>query len=160
MQPDAIQVISIHDHQGEFLAFDLKHVLQVLEARLADWAWCLTVLDGVGGEYSEAVCRQVERAGRLWLSTPELNQLANDIRQTIDAECIGFPAGVDRQKVSDRDVDLGYFPSGRAGLAIVAVDGSYYEVYAKDPELVESLRKHFKEVRLEDPSRYFSATGV
>jgi hypothetical protein len=62
--------------------------------------------------------------------------------------------------VTVEDVNLGLFPTSKAELAIVAVDSSFFEIYAKDPQLVTALQHHFKEVRLQDPASYFHVSGA
>jgi hypothetical protein len=159
MEQTAVQVVSIHDRQGSILAVDLKQVLQALQPHLGHWTWCVTVLDCLGGDYSQAVCKAVEDAGPsgVWLSSQELSRLAEDIRQTIEGEWIALPSSLHREAITAEDLDLGFFPTSRAELALVVVDSSFVEVYAKDPEVITSLRRHFRDVRAQDPALYFHA---
>jgi hypothetical protein len=157
MQQTAVQVISIHDRQGSVLTVDLNQVLAALEPDLGRWTWCVTLLDCMGGEYSQAVCEAVERArpSGLWMSSQELLKLAEDIHQTIEGEWIAFPSSIKRDAVTAEDLDLSFFAVSRAELALVVVDSSFVEIYAKDLDVVSRLRRHFKDVRLHDPALYF-----
>jgi hypothetical protein len=150
-----VQVWSIHDTNDSGLAFDLKDVLRALNGRLGQWTWCVTELDSLGGE-SEALCRAVEaaRGAGVWLSSEELVRLADGIYQTIDGTFIAFSRGVDRQ-TTNAAAELAEFPNGKAELAICVIDGSVFEVYAKDAEIGELLRCSFRDVRTEDPSMYY-----
>ncbi len=159
MPKTAIQVLSIHDHKASLLAFDLKDLLQALNRHFAQSAWCITLLECVGGEACEEACRTVENSGGagLWLSGQELVSLANRIDQTIEGEFLAFPGDIDRATVTEQDLDLGHFPNSKAELAIVAVDSSYFEVYARAPDVLATLRQHFQDVRVQDPGSYFYA---
>jgi len=159
MPKSAVQVFSIHDHQESLLAFDLKDVLQALNGQFALAAWCITVLECVGGERCEEACQAVEKSegAGVWLSWDELVKLANQIDQTIEGEFLAFPREIEKASVTGQDLDLGHFPTSKAELAILAVDSSYFEVYAKNPEVLAALRHCFRDVRLEDPSPFFYA---
>jgi len=82
-----------------------------------------------------------------------LNQ-ARKVYQTVAGAFLAFPRGLNMKSIAADDLNLRAFPSSRAELAIVAVDGSFFEVFAKDPELLTPLRK-FPDVREENPAAYF-----
>jgi len=157
MQETAVLVLSIHDHQNSVLAFDLKEVLQALGKYSEKWTWCITRLECIGREDSETMCQAVETAGAsgIWASWQELVKLADKIDQTIEGELLAFPADIDKRTIAAADLDLGVFPTSKAELAIVVVDSSYFEIYAKDPGIAATIRGHFQEVYVQDPSKYF-----
>jgi hypothetical protein len=155
MRTQDIAIVSIHPDPAQPLALDLKEVLGALKPYCERWIWCVRNLDWLG-ENSEAVCQRVEAAGLggLWMSSQDLLGHARGIYQTIEGEFLAFPREIDLGTVSADEVNLGAFPESRAELAIVAVDGGYFEVYAKDPKLLTAL-KQFKDVRDENPGAYF-----
>jgi hypothetical protein len=155
MKTQDITILSIHPDATQPLAFDLKELLAALKPYCERWIWCVRNLDWLG-ENSEAVCQQVEAAGLagLWMSSQDLLGHARGIYQTIEGEFLAFPREVDPRTVNADEVNLGAFPASRAELVIVAVDGGFFEVYAKDPKLLTPLRQ-FKDVREEDPGAYF-----
>jgi hypothetical protein len=157
MQKTAIQILSIHDRRDACLAFDLKDVLRALGRHLEQWIWCITELDCIGSR-TEAVTQQVKAArGRgVWMHSAEMMKLAGDMDQTIDGEIIAFPKDIDRHSIEARELNVSAFPGSRAELAIRAVDSSFFEVYTKDPEIAHLLRRQFKDIHSEDPTRYFS----
>jgi hypothetical protein len=158
MHRERVQVLSIHDHKESVLAFDLKDVLKALNGRFAECVWCITVLDCFGSEICEEACRAVENSdGGIWMSWHELQLLAAQSIQTIEGEFLAFRREIGRASITERDLNLGEFPTSKAELAILAVDSSFFEVYAKDPEVLVALRRSFQDVRLEDPSPYFFA---
>jgi hypothetical protein len=150
-----VAVISIHPDPGQPLGLDLKEILAALEPHLQRWIWCVRNLDWLGNE-SEPVCRRVESAGPrgLWMTSKELLSCASGIHQTVEGDFLAFPRELQAKAVKDDELNLRAFPSSRAELAIVAVDGGFFEVYAKEPELLTRLR-HFQHVRDENPSLYF-----
>lgn len=155
MQTQNVSIISIHADPAQPLAIDLKDLLCVLGPHLEEWIWCVRYLDWLGQD-SEAICRQVEAAGPsgLWLSSQELMTHAREVYQTIEGQFLAFPRAIDRSTVEAHELDFGEFPSSRADLAIVAIDGCFFEVFAKDSELLSSYGR-FKGVRVENPSAYF-----
>src|SRR5881275_699330 len=108
MPPTTAQILSIHDHRGASLAFDLKDVLRAVEEYGSRWVWCMTLLDAVGGENVQAACRAVEASGDdgVWLSWQELNGLAAQIEQTIEGEWIAFPQEERGHQLVAEDLDL------------------------------------------------------
>jgi len=89
------------------------------------------------------------------MSWEQLVQWAAQIQQTNDGEFIAFSSDIERATITDEDLDLGQFPTSKAQLAVLAIDSTYFEVYAKDPDVLVALRRSFRDVRLEDPSPYF-----
>lgn len=148
----SVQVHSIHDRNGGLLAFDLKDILEALEPLLHRWTWHVGNMETVSNAVPIA-----EPEGQ-WLSSRELTDFANAIAQTIDGTFIAYPKehgtrGV--SEVGDLDELEIAFPTSLAELMIVAVDSSYFEVYAKDPKVTELLRRRFTDVREKDPNVYF-----
>src|SRR5207302_4007342 len=123
MGQESVQILSIHDHKQSVLAFDLKEVLQALNARFARCVWIIRNLDCFGGEACEETCRAVENSGGagVWMSWEELVQLAAQIQQTIDGEFLAFSSDIERATITDEDLDLGQFPTSNAQSAVLAI---------------------------------------
>jgi hypothetical protein len=157
MMQTAVQVVSLHDRKGTLLAVDLKDVLLALEKQLGKWTWYMRLLECVGGEYSQAMCQAAEssEARGLWISEEDLLKLAQDLDQTIDGEWIAFPKAIDPEQITQDDLNLGFFPTSKAELAIAVIDSTFVQVYAKDAAVITALQRHFKDVRLEDPANHF-----
>jgi hypothetical protein len=155
MKTQNVSIVSIHPDPARPLALDLKDLLIALKPDWNQWIWCVRNLDWLGAD-SELVCRDVEAAGPagLWLTSEELYSHASGVYQTIEGDFLAFPREVDPIAVNGAELDLGAFPVSRAELAIVAVDGSFFDAYAKDSEVLAVLRQ-FGSVRDENPSLYF-----
>ena len=151
-----VAVISIRRDAGRPLGLDVKDILAALGPRLDGWLWCVKGLDWLGGDAAEALCRKVDaaRPGGVWLASAELRRFAQDVYQTIDGEFYAFPRATDIRAVDPHELHPAAFPSSAAELAILAVDGSYFDVLAKDPQNQEPLR-HLPGARDEDPGKYF-----
>jgi hypothetical protein len=156
MQKQYPYVLSIHPDPEQPLAIDLKNLLQVLGPRLPGWVWCIRYLEWLG-DADEGFDQAVEAAGSsgVWLSSADLMRHAKQVYQTIEGQFLAFPKNTDRGQLDDQDLNLLDFPFNKMELAIVAIDGCFFEVYAKDPSLV-NLLSCFKDVREEDPTHYFS----
>jgi hypothetical protein len=155
MQIRELDVISIHPDPSQPLGMDLKHILSALEGKLGDWVWCVKNLDWLGND-GEAFCEAVETAGPegLWIDSHDLVEKVKGIYQTIEGEFLAFPRSIERQDVRTIDLGLSSFPTSRALVAIVAVDGCYFDVYSKDPEVTSLLQK-LPNARSERPENYF-----
>jgi hypothetical protein len=153
--PETIQVLSIHDAKDMQLAVDLKDILRVLTGYLTRWTWCITSLDCQGGE-CDAVCQAVENASPgSWMSSEDLVKFAGGVHQVIEGTFIALPKNIDRESIEPADLDLGEFPSHRAEFAVVVVDGSWFDVFTKDPEIADLLRRSFEDVRDQNPGNFF-----
>lgn len=155
MQTQNVSIVSVHPDPAQPLAFDLKDLLAALTPYLGRWIWCLRNLDWLGQD-GEVLCKKVEAAGPagFWIPSQDLLKQAGKIYQTIEGEFLAFPSGVDVRTIDAAELSLRSFPWNRAEIAIVAVDGGFFEVFAKDPVRLTALRC-FKDVRDEDPSGYF-----
>jgi hypothetical protein len=149
-----VAIVSIHPDPAAPLAIEVKDILAALAPHLPHWIWCVRKLDWLG-ENADAVCQMVEAAPNgLWMTSQELLAHTRKIYQTIDGEFLAFPRKIEPNEVAPDEIGLAGFPESRAELAIVAVDGSYFEVYAKDAGIAASLRA-LKNVREENSDRYF-----
>jgi hypothetical protein len=155
VKTQSIAIVSLHPDPDKPLAFDLKEILAALGPQLQSWIWCVRNLDWLG-ENADAICETVEAAapGGIWLKSDDLLKRARGVYQTIEGELLAFPCEIDPKTVPVQELSLRAFPGGRAELAIVAVDGGFFEVYAKDAEVIGGL-KSFCEVRDENPDNYF-----
>lgn len=79
-----VRVLSIHDHDGQALAFDLTDILQAIEPMLDRWTWYVGELDAGTG---------IETIDGQWLSSGKLVELAKKVTQTIEGTFIAFPKG-------------------------------------------------------------------
>jgi hypothetical protein len=151
-----LTILSLRPDPSDPLGLDLKHVLSAFGREIADWVWCVKDLDWLG-ENAESLCQAVEAAGPggVWVDSQDLHREANGIYQTIEGEFIAFSRSIDRQGLGPFDLSLSSFPESRAVIAIVAVDGCYFDVYSKDPETTRRLRERFPTARVEDPKLYF-----
>jgi hypothetical protein len=150
-----VAVVSIHPDPATPIALDIKDILAALGSHLPQWTWCVRDLDWLG-ENADALCRTVEAStpNGHWLASEDLLSQARHVYQTIEGEFLAFPRGVEPNEVKVQDLNLGTFPESKAELAIVAVDGCYFDVYVKDPEMLTSLRE-LGDVRDEDTKMYF-----
>jgi hypothetical protein len=159
MKTQNVSIVSIHPDPTVPLGFDVKDILAALATRLPQWIWCVRNLDWLG-ENADAVCQMVEAAPNgLWMTSQELLAHAGRIYQTVEGEFLAFPHNVEPKKVDCQEMSLAAFPESRAELAIVAVDGSFFEVYAKDAGDAAALQA-FKNVREENPAEYFWSGGA
>jgi len=117
-------------------------------------------LDCTGGE-AQSLCEAVAKRGRqgVILSGEELWAAGQKFGQTIDATLAAAPPGDYEPKELEAIGDLARFPDSPARLVVRAIDGSFFEVIAKDPSFVESLKSCFQDVREEDISHYFPVPG-
>jgi hypothetical protein len=151
-----IAVVSVRPDASPPPRLDLKDILGALAPSQGDRVWYVKGLDWLGRRAAESLCRQVDvaRPGGVWLSSDELLRYAQDVQQTVEGEFFAFPRITDRRAINPNDLNLAAFPSSSAELAIVAVDGSSFDVLAKDPHDLEPLRA-LAGVRDEDARTYF-----
>ena len=151
-----LDVVSIHPDPGNPPGLDLKEILAALAPKLGEWSWCVRGLDWLGPD-GEPTCRAVELAGvgGLWLDSEALVERASTIYQTIEGIFLAFPRAIDRRRLNPADLDLSAFPESPASLAIVAIDGGSFDIYAKDRDVPALLHAALANVRDEDAGRYF-----
>jgi hypothetical protein len=156
MKTRELSVISLHPDPSNPLGLDLKQIISALDREIEDWVWCVKHLDWLG-ENGESLCQAVEAAGAggFWIDSPVLLQEVAGIYQTIEGEFIAFPRTIDRRQLGLLDLSLSSFPASRAVVAIVAVDGCYFDVYSKDSKTTGRLYERFPDARVEDPKLYF-----
>jgi hypothetical protein len=154
----SVHIVSIRDAtpDDQALSFDLKDILAALGERVAGLRFAIRSLDatGAGADESAAQIRAADATG-LVLDLDQLRAIAARIDQSIDAEIVAYPAGTDPAALTAADRNLAAFPSNRMVLAILAIDSSAFEVYAKDPALAELLLARFHDAHREDPAPYF-----
>jgi hypothetical protein len=156
MRMQELAVVSIHPDRSNPLGLDLKHILSALEKTREDCVWCVKNLDWLG-ENGESLCEAVEAAGPegMWIDSKDLARTVSGIYQTIEGEFLAFPASINRQDIGALELELSSFPGSRAIVAVVAVDGCYFDVYSKDPETTRLLHAKFPDAKDENPDRYF-----
>ncbi|HET8670696.1 MAG TPA: hypothetical protein VFM05_08750 [Candidatus Saccharimonadales bacterium] len=66
-----------------------------------------------------------------------------------------FIKSTNESTLTAKDLNLAFFPENEIHLAIVAVDSTYFEVYAKDQSVVANINDRFTTVMLHDPIDYF-----
>lgn len=154
-----VYIVSIHDEEPDrrVLAVDLRHILAALESFARHWIFCVTKLDAIGSGV-EPLMQQVESSPRgVWLSYAEMVSWAGRIEQTLDGTVVAFPGGTSVEGVEQSELIPGSFPASRALCVIEAVDSSYFEVYAKDRAVKETLHHLFSHVIERDPAEYFGS---
>lgn len=156
MNTTTVSIVSVRPDPDRRLDLDLKHILSALAPFLSEWMWCIRNLDWLGDQGSEDLCLAVETAGRkgLWMSSQDLVDIANRVYQTIEGEFVAFAKCIDAETISSDDLALGCFPRNEAQLAIVAIDGGFFEVYAKDATFLMPFQG-MRSTQQEDPSKYF-----
>ncbi len=156
MKTQELTVFSLRPDPSNPLGLDLKHILSALDRKIADWVWCVKNLDWLG-ENGESLCQAVEAAGPggFWIDSHDLVKEVNGIYQTVEGEFIAFPQSIDRRELGPLDLSLSSFPGSRAVVAIVAVDGCYFDVYSKDSEATGRLHERFPDATVENPELYF-----
>lgn len=159
MPDPQVYVVSVHDEEPErpVLAVDLKHILAALRPVAGDWHFCVVNLEATGAG-AEPLHSQIEAAsGRgAWFGFDEMQGRADAIEQTIEGVILAFAGSTTPETVNAQELELGSFPSSRAVCAIVAIDSSYFEVYAKNSAVVERIRQSFTRVISRDTQDYFS----
>jgi len=114
-----------------YLAFDLSDILGLLGERAIRSRWRAVAVWATGKERVEGQTELEDLAkARSWIEGEHLNRLAHeDVQQVIDGEFSGFDQGSDSPWV-----------------IICAVDSTYYEVYSREPGVLQSVRAAFKDV--------------
>jgi formylmethanofuran dehydrogenase subunit E len=139
-------IVSIHDrHPAGYLAFDVIDIIDAILPKVSSYYWIALDVDWIGGSIREGET----------MTTFELKLCLANVVQIIDGIFLGYNTlcpELDRGKAAK---DYAHFPDSDADIAIVAVDGSFFEVYTKDAEIIRLLRDRFVDVREEDVSNYF-----
>lgn len=143
---NTIQIVSIHDVGPKgFLSFDLVQILMAMQQSVRQCSWIV----------SDFECTGEPVPTRTIFSFNQLANYAQSVGQTIECTVVGVPpcdlAGTDLETVTR----ISDFPTSRARVAILAVDSSYFEVISKDSVVITQIQQAFREVRVEDPRRYF-----
>ncbi len=135
---------------------DLRDILQALGPRLGDWGWCVKHLDWLGDAAADEFSQRVEaaRPGGVWLPSEMLQQYARNVWQTIDGDFYAFPQTVDPGSVNTRNLDAMSFATLPWELAIRAVDGTWFDILAKDPDDLSRVR-HLAGARVEDVTDHY-----
>jgi hypothetical protein len=156
MISSTITIMSLRPAIDGPLEFDLKHILHALRPFLSEWVWCIQKVDWLGDDISEDVCQKVAGTGAngLWISSDALLEIVNKVYQTIEGVFLAFPIATDPGTLPLKDIELKYFPTSPASLAIVAIDGSFFEVYTKDAKHIGALQI-FEGIQYENPNLYF-----
>ena len=156
MKTQELTVLSLRPDPTDPLGLDLKHILSAFGSKLADWVWRVKNLDWLGND-GEPLCQAVEAAGPggYWIDSRELVKEVNGIYQTIEGEFTAFPKSMDRANLGPLDLELSSFPESRAVVAIVAVDGCYFDIYSKNPDATNMVHERFPEATVENPEVYF-----
>jgi hypothetical protein len=156
MISSTVTIISLRPAVDRPLELDLKHILHALRPFLSEWVWCIQKVDWLGDDSSEDVCQKVAGMGAngLWISSDALLESVNKVYQTIEGDFLAFPIATDPRVLPLKEIELKYFPTSSAVLAIVAIDGSFFEVYTKDAKHIEALQV-FEGIQYENPNLYF-----
>lgn len=136
-----METLRIHDVKQRVLAFDLRHLLDLLApaSLQADWTVSTVKSPELDNEWFEATgdaSEQLEVLAQTGtrLSGPDLSALAKKIRQVIWGEFVGsFPNTQDDTWVTIR-----------------AVDSTFYEVTSADETVLNKIKSAFDDVRAAD----------
>lgn len=150
MSDSLIQLLSIRDRQGPVLAFDLRDILQVLNGAIHAYRWCILDLACMSADDPELDRIEAQTRDKgCHVSSEWLVRFATTVDQIIDGLFLAFPDEEGGELLlSADDLDLANFPRSRAVLAILAVDSTSFEVYAKDRSLIKLLQEHFQDTRV------------
>lgn len=156
---------SVHDRAAardgsRYLRFDVAELLDALGPSAREYRWIIRPTLDCTGPGAEELCDRVERAAERgeWVILPgdEMARAAQGFVQTLEGAFIAIPQELTDSAGIAGAADLSRFPESAAQIAIEAVDGSFFTVYAKQGEHVEALRRRFRDVRTESAERFFS----
>ena len=142
-----IRIVSVHDVDPVgILAFDLRQILEALEESVRGYSWVAEWFDSTGECISTGIV----------LSFDQLIHHARRVGQTIDCTIFGCPS--DDLTAADLEsiTEILDFPKTKARVVILAVDGCYFELIAKDMPIIDQIRQAFRDVRDRDTSGYFT----
>jgi hypothetical protein len=143
----ASKIVSIHDMDPRgFLSFDLLQILESIQKSALQYVW---------------IVRQIECTGEpiptgTVLSFEQLADHALRAGQTINGTVVGCAPGSFTVGDLESVTQIAGFPKTQATVAILAVDSSYFEVFAKDQSIIDQVRLAFHDVRMQDPRDYFA----
>ena len=130
--------LRVYDLNNQFLTFDLKDLLRLLEPRSleAHWVVCAVKDSEPGHEWFEAIGdggKQLMELAEVnaQLSGSALAALAENTRQVIWGEFIGS----------------GPLQPDEAWVTIRAIDSSFYEIETEDETVLRKISSTFKDVR-------------
>jgi hypothetical protein len=140
-----VAVLTIYPawQEGE-LGLDLRDLLTALKPRLEDWVWCVSRLDWLGeDEDAETFCMATDAASAdgVWMSSKELVHRAGKVYQTIEGTFLAYP-----KRAAPLEINCAGAAADRAWavdepvLSIEAIDGTLFEVCARDASLLDLLR--------------------
>jgi hypothetical protein len=149
------RVLSISDKRPNGgLNFDLKDVLGVLGPAIQEYWWLVTEFDCFGPGYDLALKVNATNGSGLVLSGTELMEVAEHMRQTLDATLLAIPTRLATSEDSVRRLTSADVTFADVPIAIMAIDTSFYEVFTRREGDEERLRSRFRDVREGDPSFY------
>lgn len=117
--------ISNLDNRGH-LAFDLRHILELIELDAHRSRWTVRNLECVGSSAGEL--HRVADAGTL-LDGAQLLALSRGVNQVIDGEFAGFFSGQDDPWIRIR-----------------AVDSSFWDIFTDRDDILDRVRSRFQRV--------------
>ena len=156
MKSQELAVTSLRPDPADPLGLDLKHILSVLAGKLEGWSWWVRGLDWLGdpGDVFRGSATLVG-AGWFYVNSKELVAAADRIYQTVEGDFLAYPRTDHPTELWPEGPSLLDFPRSRAVVAIIAVDGCYFDVYSKDPEVTRLLHEKFNTAREEHVDHYF-----
>ena len=113
--------------EGNYLAFDLQHILDALGERAVHSEWRVRDVWATGDD-SAAALESFD--GSQTVSGQRLRALAEDVVQVIDGVFTGYDSGSTHQP----------------WVVIEADDSSYYVVRSAEERVLDAIRSSFKEV--------------
>jgi hypothetical protein len=116
---------SIRAESGYYLSFDLKEIFVAIGDSVLSSTWRCYDVECTGENAGELYKVSDEEQN---ISGDELLRVVSGIDQTIDGEFEAF------------------YGEGEPWLVVKAVDSSWFEVWSHDTEILERVRKSFREV--------------
>ena len=131
-------VLRIYDLQGRVLAFDLRHILDLLAPRSITAQWTVSAVSAVHsedewfettGDGGDGLDALMAKGGRL--SGRDLVTLARSTRQVIWGEFTAYLPGSPQEP----------------WVTVRAIDSTFYEVITTDTSMLSAVGSAFKDVR-------------
>jgi hypothetical protein len=156
--PREISIVSIR--LTEYDRFDLDKILKAIGSDIVSKLfWGLTNLEYVTFENTDYLFAQSEKPqhDKLVISGSELLKFSNVAIQVIEGIFIGYPSRGQVREFLRNDWSLSQFAESSAIVAIKAIDGSWFDVYLSSRVYFHNLQEHFKEMCIEDLSKFLSS---
>jgi YD repeat-containing protein len=147
-----VQTIEIHDSDKNVLSFDLKDILRALPKNAETAEWYILNLEGTGEPLRNAeplldLEKRIQSSKHGVKATwHTLNQLADRMVQTVNLSLVGLSPG---EPAPSLPVQVAY---GGLFVSIEAIDSSLWTVSSNDKQVIDCLRRQFRDTKLVRPA--------